>query len=187
LFSKTVTREVAHYCQRSSSNQCGNVTTDEPKLYLRVASIVSQNSTVMVIFYVFSINTSTQEIHVIPANHVISALGSSNALQQAGYSLLGLTAAFLPPTEPMTPPTGPMTLPTEPMTPPTEPMTPPTEPMTGNNGSDSSSKAPLIGAIAGGATGVVLLLVILFCVCYKKRRKSEVFSTTVFKNPAYRS
>jgi hypothetical protein len=187
LFSKTVTREVAHYCQRSSSNQCGNVTTDEPKLYLRVASIVSQNSTVMVIFYVFSINTSTQEIHVIPANHVISALGSSNALQQAGYSLLGLTAAFLPPTEPMTPPTGPMTLPTEPMTPPTEPMTPPTEPMTGNNGSDSSSKAPLIGAIAGGATGVVLLLVILFYVCYKKRTKGAVPSTTVFKNPAYRS
>ena len=90
----------------------------------------------MVTFYVFSIDTSTQEIHIIPADHVVSALTGSNALQQAGYSLLSVAAAFPPPTEPMIE----------------------------SDGSGSTSKAPLIGAIVGSLAGVVLLLLIVFYV-----------------------
>ena len=105
-------------------------------LYLQFASTVSYNTSLVVTFYVFSIDVSTHAIFIIPADQVVLALANSTALQKAGFKVVRLAVVFPPSTE----------TPTE------------------SPESSSTSNTILIGAVVGSVGGIILLLFVSYCI-----------------------
>ena len=105
-------------------------------LYLQFSSVASHNTSLMVTFYIFSIDVSTHAIFIIPADQVVFVLTNSKVLQKAGFEVVRLVAVFPPSTE-----------------------TPTESPK-----SSGISSTILIAAVVGSVGGVLLLLFVGYCI-----------------------